>query len=360
MLRIVRGQTVVAPDLQAMMAHWPAAINPNLDDLEKATIDRFEWLFPDPANSKRLQKMKKTQAALFAAMWWPYVPLEALYTVAWLSIWLFVWDDETDSAEFSDLVHDFKRASEFRCDTLQFIRESLQLQSSSDSDDSSSSNGSTTSSESDSIIITNFDHVGQAVANFGNSRVTARFYEELELFVNMTELEQKVHLSGELPTVSEYLERRMGSSGVHVCLALTEYSLDMELPEEVMNDPEMDTLWHETNMNISVCNDILSVKKELEVGQTDSLIPLLALELGSVQAALDDASRMMQDSVELIDKAADSLLARYGHDASVHANLQKFVDGCKYACTGNLNWSLVSGRYRLGSNTTQGGLRLKL
>ena len=107
-------------------------------------------------------------------------------------------------------------------ETLHFIRESLQLQACSDSNDSSSSNGSDGSLESDSIIITNFDHVGRAVANFGNSRVTARFYKELELFVNMTKLEQKVHRSGELPTVSEYLERRMGSSGVHVCLALTE------------------------------------------------------------------------------------------------------------------------------------------
>jgi hypothetical protein len=222
MLKLIRGQTVVAPDMQAMMAHWPAAINPNLDDLERATTARFEWLFPEASSHKRLQKMKRTQAALFAAMWWPQVPLEALHTVTWLSIWLFVWDDETDSAEFSDLVHDFERASEFRRETMHFIRESLQIHASSDSDDSSSSNGSDASLESDSIIITNFDHVGRAVAEFGNSRVTARFYRELEVFVNMTELEQKVHLSGELPTVSEYLERRMGSSGVHVCLALTE------------------------------------------------------------------------------------------------------------------------------------------
>jgi hypothetical protein len=96
------------------------------------------------------------------------------------------------------------------------------------------------------------------------------------------------------------------------------------------------------------------------VGQTDSLIPLLSLELGSVQAALDDASRMMQNSVESIDKAAESLLARYAHDASMYTNLQKYIEGCKYACTGNLNWSLVSGRYRLGSDTTRGGLRIKL
>jgi hypothetical protein len=64
--------------------------------------------------------------------------------------------------------------------------------------------------------------VGRAVSKFGNGRLSARFYEELEVFVKMTELEQKVQLTGELPTVSEYLDCRMGSSGVHVCLALAE------------------------------------------------------------------------------------------------------------------------------------------
>ena len=221
---LISGKSVVVPDLQAMMTHWPAATNPNLELLEKATAARFELLFPDAGSHKRLQKMRKTYAALFAAMWWPYAPVKALYTVAWLSIWLFVWDDETDSAEFADLVHDFDRASDFRYDTLQFVQWSLRLREESDSDShgSSYSSDSTASLASDSIIIHNFEDVGRAVSEFSNGRLTARFYEELEVFVKMTELEQKVHLSGELPTVSEYLERRMGSSGVHVCLALTE------------------------------------------------------------------------------------------------------------------------------------------
>jgi hypothetical protein len=47
---------------------------------------------------EKTTKSQKIYAALFAAMW-PYAPIQALYTVAWLSIWLFVWDDETDSAE---------------------------------------------------------------------------------------------------------------------------------------------------------------------------------------------------------------------------------------------------------------------
>lgn len=219
---LVSGNSVRIPDLQAMMAHWPVATNPNLEPLERATRARFERLFPESRSHKRLEKMQNISAALFAAMWWPYAPIEALFTVAWLSIWLFVWDDETDSAEFADLVQDFDRASDFRYDTLQFIRESLCLYQGPNAHVHRSTSNAPASLESASCIIRNFEDVGRAVSQFGNGRLTERFYQELEVFVKMTELEQKVHLSGELPTVREYLDRRMGSSGVHVCLALTE------------------------------------------------------------------------------------------------------------------------------------------
>jgi hypothetical protein len=144
---LISGTSVVVPDLQAMMAHWSAATNTNLELLEKATTARFEWLFLGKKSKKRLQKMHKTHAALFAAMWWPYAPLQALYTVAWLSIWLFVWDDDTDCTEFADLVHDFKRVSEFRCETLQLIRESLRLHEGSRSHDRPYSSDSTVISD---------------------------------------------------------------------------------------------------------------------------------------------------------------------------------------------------------------------
>lgn len=115
-----------------------------------------------------------------------------------------------------------------------------------------------------------------------------------------------------------------------------------------------------TSYEDSRCNDILSVKKELQVGQTHSLIPILALELGSVQAALDAASQMLQNSITSIDAAAESLLANHIYDEVTCVDLRRFVDGCKYACTGNLNWSVLSGRYQLGCKSLRGGIEVEL
>ena len=48
------------------------------------------------------------------------------------------------------------------------------------------------------------------------------FLYEFIHFVEMTDIEQRVQMSDKLPTVEEYMHRRMGSSAVGICLAMTE------------------------------------------------------------------------------------------------------------------------------------------
>ena len=47
--------------------------------------------------------------------------------------------------------------------------------------------------------------------------------QQLEFFVEMSDLEQRVQLSGHLPSLESYQRRRMGTSAVGVCLAIHEY-----------------------------------------------------------------------------------------------------------------------------------------
>ena len=49
-----------------------------------------------------------------------------------------------------------------------------------------------------------------------------KFFEELFFFVSMTDVEQEMQMSDKLPTVEEYQQRRMGSSAVGLCLAISE------------------------------------------------------------------------------------------------------------------------------------------
>lgn len=185
--------------------------------------------------------------------------------------------------------------------------------------------------------------------------------QQLEFFVEMSELEQRVQLSGHLPSLESYQRRRMGTSAVGVCMAIHEYALDMCLPQYIVDSPNMQSLWKETNIIISVYNDILSVKKEVAQNQVDSLIPLLYIANDhDPQAAIDDATKILVDAIAHFELAADALLKDSAGEKLVRADLVKFIDSCRYACTANLNWSLRSGRYQLNVKSLHGGITLSI
>ena len=66
--------------------------------------------------------------------------------------------------------------------------------------------------------------------------------EELDLFVNQAEVEQEFQLSGILPSVEQYQERRMGTSAVTILLAQTEYALTSHAEIDKSNNLS-DTPW---------------------------------------------------------------------------------------------------------------------
>nr|POF02214.1 hypothetical protein CFP56_65479 [Quercus suber] len=104
-------------------------------------------------------------------------------------------------------------------------------------------------------------------------------------------------------------------------------------------------------------NDILSA-----LGQCNSLVPLLYLENGSMQASMDLAVRLLQDQVERFERVRDGFRSRVKQtlDPNRDVNFEKFITGCEYACTANLAWSLRSPRYGLCTTTTQHGLIMDL
>ena len=75
--------------------------------------------------------------------------------------------------------------------------------------------------------------------------------------------------------------------------------------------------------------------------QVDTLIPLLALRLDSVQGAIIRASEIVNESIQRFEMAEKDLLQRYSKDSKTKEDISKFIDGAKYACTANLNWRYV-------------------
>ncbi|KAI1097855.1 isoprenoid synthase domain-containing protein [Jackrogersella minutella] len=346
----MRGSSVVIPDLQCLVSHWPSATHPEIERLEEDVFRTLESIFPSLDEEKRRRKLKASGVAFFGASWWAYASFEALRIGTYLATWLFIWDDETDSHEYSPLIYDFEEACAFRRETMQYLQETLSRQSTPSSLERISSNP----------IITNFRPVGEAVSKSCSDYQTERFMDELRFFIEMTEEEHDYQITQRVPTIKEYTKRRMGSGGVRVCLAISEYTRGIEIPEHVMRSRKMQTIWNETNIIICTTNDILSVKKEVDQSQIDSLIPLLFIEHKSVQTAVDRAVHIVQSAIKRLDATEADILKSYASNPKLYKDISQFIEGCKYAVTGNLNWSLGSKRYGLDCQSMKNGIRITL
>ena len=72
--------------------------------------------------------------------------------------------------------------------------------------------------------------------------------------------------------------------------------------------------------------------------QVDSLVPLLYVQHGTLEAATETIMEMLQASVATFEEASLRLLDRYFADAETHRKLVQFIHGCQCACTANVNW----------------------
>ncbi|MCJ1436765.1 hypothetical protein MMC27_006147 [Xylographa pallens] len=225
---------------------------------------------------------------------------------------------------------DVDGAQNYRTETLDYVRLCLGL----------SYDRDWRSVKPSSPIIRGFEVIGKALRSAYDVEHRERFSQEMKVFVEMSEREQRVRLNGVLPSVEEFWGYRLGSSAVGVCLAALEFTYDdMQLPASIMHNADMELLWDQTNIIISTVNDLLSLKKEMACGSIQSLLPILYVKLGSIQAAVDQATKLLIASVRVFEEVAQRLVEPQGSStAKSNPKIRAFIDGCRFYCTGNLSW----------------------
>ena len=71
-------------------------------------------------------------------------------------------------------------------------------------------------------VISSFSNIGDHVRSTFTERQKKQFQEELELWISTTATEQWHEVTGKLPDIDLYMQERLGSSAVGVCLAICE------------------------------------------------------------------------------------------------------------------------------------------
>ncbi|KAL9036761.1 MAG: hypothetical protein Q9214_005996, partial [Letrouitia sp. 1 TL-2023] len=100
----------------------------------------------------------------------------------------------------------------YRDETREYIRICLGLTSDEDRSRTRSTNAT----------IYAFEGIGTAIRDAYNYEQIRRFMDHMEDFLEMSRLEQVLRLQGTLPSVEEFWSYRLGTSAVHIMLAVNE------------------------------------------------------------------------------------------------------------------------------------------
>ncbi|KAH7313116.1 isoprenoid synthase domain-containing protein [Rhexocercosporidium sp. MPI-PUGE-AT-0058] len=406
LLHSIRGTTVTIPDLRPIFEKYTGPVNPNYEAMVPVVNSRLESLV---SNEKRLAKLKTADFALFASNWWPTAEFRELRIVAFLAIWLFLWDDALDEPT-GEHAENFEAAQLYRAETERFLADCLSLSTSKEIStvvtypvfDSlkgfgmqlkkllleyflgvspkpqmakPSSGGflgsvsilgkkvksaawwtlgmktekKVSPASSSHPIIESFRVIGDELKVAYTIEQRQNFFEDMKFYIATTETEQRYKLDGKIPTLKEYWEARMGTSAVAACLAMIELVHHIKGPYRSTNHPSLKTLSDESNIIVVIANDMLSLKKEIAQRQIDSLIPLSVPVYGGVQEAIDQAHIDLLASVARFDAESKKVLSEPNTTGMSDSELRLFVEGCRRCWVGNFNWSLCTGRYGLGA-----------
>ncbi|KAJ3545113.1 hypothetical protein NM208_g2677 [Fusarium decemcellulare] len=298
-----------------------------------------------PRKQKLLQKV---DGGLFSATWWPSARIDRADILSCLALWLFIWDDEID-AEIASLSQDFEAAQAFRRETIAWVKYCLKV-----------------SDETDNVpqptnpIIAFFKTLADAAISVYDLEHRLVLFDEVEKFIQATGTEQAQRLSPFLPTVEDYATNRIHTSAVNIICFFIEYGCDIMLPAEVLIDPDMRIIWNSTNRIVWAHNDLFSLKKEVAQDTVDSLVPLLFHEQGSLDRAVAAVIDITETAMADLEASERALIAKHWGNLKLQHDLQKYIDGCKYICTGNLAWSLQTKRYGISDYVNSDCLRIRL
>ncbi|KAK4446887.1 isoprenoid synthase domain-containing protein [Podospora aff. communis PSN243] len=325
----LKGQTLHLPNLFTFYSQWPNEISPHYAHLQ-TTIEAKIQQWIDPADALVRLKARKVNLPLFCAIWYPRSSLDRLLTMAWFSMWLFLWDDvieDTAIPSSSSALSAQGKITSLHDRALAYVEYHLGLVP------------ATIEPETPTKYCTLFKHAGVELQRDCTVRERRGFYEEVERYMRAVEVESEWVGRRELPGVEEYWEHRLGTSSVYCYCALGEYMGAARLPQEMLESEEVRVMWYELNRHIVTMNDIVSLKKELNKS-LHSLIPIIVNETGAdLNSAVASLLDILQVSGDRINNNAERLLAMAGDDEELREKVLAWIVPFWTNMTGSYWWS---------------------
>jgi hypothetical protein len=132
------------------------------------------------------------------------------------------------------------------------------------------------------------------------------------------------------------------------------------IPPQLFSTAEIASLWFETNCQVVIVNDLVSLKKEMvrhsyprvpdyqkikpaDTSQDKSLHSLVPISLKDTAADLDEVVHSLLEILRIsrdnINSAVDRLLAMVAKDPAAAARVRSYIASFQTIATGNYWWS---------------------
>ncbi|KAI1632756.1 isoprenoid synthase domain-containing protein [Biscogniauxia mediterranea] len=319
------GQRLVIPDMRPLFCHWPSRVNENYEAMREAVEKRLDPLL---SNEKSRRAVNEADPALLAAMWWPTSSFEQYRVMTDLVIWFGLWDDKAE--RFAPGSGD---AEEFRASTKDFVRYALGLGALKNQ-----------AAAATSPLIRGFKSIAEEVCDA---------YDEG--YIDATRLESEADRSELIPSLEQYWEVRVLTSGMGTLLGFSELALNVKLPSSFVCSQTYDTLWVTTIVINSIVNDLISFKKEMRAGSVLSSVAILYHQTNDLDLAVQMSLEHIRQLIEIFDRTATEVLSDVEYDALELEAALKVIDLMRMINTGNLEWSLKARRYGVAQHMTDAG-----
>jgi len=300
---------------------FPPQINPNVDVIDRRMQD---WIRQyDLFSVDVCRQLPAARYAELVARVFPTASHEALELVTDWNVWLFARDDFLVETEIG-VVPD--QLVSFNTQLLEILY----------------------GREATAADLT----LGQTLADFchrlrhmSNSACLTRFIQAVENHFQANVWEAVQYDLGHMPDLSTYRMMRPLMGAMDTVLALIEIADQFELPFAAHQHPLIQSLKQLTCLVVCFANDIFSLTKEANAGETMNLICILQHEHGlTLQEAVDRAA-VIHDAEVRAFEIMEAQLPACG--LTVDADVRRYIDGLHAWMRGNLDWSITSGRYNL-------------
>ncbi|OSX61273.1 hypothetical protein POSPLADRAFT_1145701 [Postia placenta MAD-698-R-SB12] len=172
--------------------------------------------------------------------------------------------------------------------------------------------------------------------------VQTRFRDKVALFFKAVRQEAQDRERGVLPDLESYIIMRRDTSACRPSFDLIEYTMGIELPRYVVDDPIVRALNQSANDLVAWSNDIYSFNNEQAHGIYNIIVILMKSQGLEMQDAIDHVGDLFKQTIDGFMENTQ-LLPSWG--AAVDADVRVYVQGLQDWIVGNLHWSFASERY---------------